>query len=93
MRERVNREPGSADYLSPRLETHSTRVARKLADRLVSETGASLTVRDLTRRPLAHIDDSFAVARNTPPDLLTSAQNPCCRPPMNCCGSSSLPIL
>lgn len=59
---------------SPRLESHSSRVARQLAEKLVSQTGSSLTVRDLTRRPLAHIDDSFAVARNTPPDLLTSAQ-------------------
>jgi FMN-dependent NADH-azoreductase len=59
---------------SPRLDSHSSRVARKLADNLVSPAGSTLTVRDLTRRPLAHIDDSFAVARNTPPDVLTSAQ-------------------
>jgi FMN-dependent NADH-azoreductase len=59
---------------SPRLDSHSTRVARKLADRLASQAGSGLTVRDLTRQPLPHIDDSFAVARNTPPDLLTSAQ-------------------
>ena len=59
---------------SPRLDSHSTRVAQKLADKLVSQSGSTLTVRDLTRRPLAHIDDGFAVARNTPPDLLTSAQ-------------------
>jgi FMN-dependent NADH-azoreductase len=59
---------------SPRLDSHSTRVAQRLADKLVSQAGSTLMVRDLTRRPLAHIDDSFAVARNTPPDLLTSAQ-------------------
>jgi FMN-dependent NADH-azoreductase len=59
---------------SPRLDSHSTRVAQRLADKLVSQSESTLTVRDLTRRPLAHIDDSFAVARNTPPDLLTSAE-------------------
>jgi FMN-dependent NADH-azoreductase len=49
-------------------------VARKLAEKLASQPGWALTVRDLTREPLPHIDDSFAVARNTPPDLLTGAQ-------------------
>jgi FMN-dependent NADH-azoreductase len=59
---------------SPRVDSYSTRVARKLAEKLASRPGSSLTVRDLTRQPLPHIDDSFAVARNTPSDLLTSAQ-------------------
>ncbi len=59
---------------SPRLESHSSRVARTLADKLASHAGSNLTVRDLTRRPLQHIDDSFAAARNTPSDLLTSTQ-------------------
>ena len=59
---------------SPRANSHSTRVARKLAEKLASRPGSGLTVRDLTHQPLPHIDDSFAVARNTPPDLLTSAQ-------------------
>ena len=59
---------------SPRLDSHSTRVARQLAEKLVSRGGSSLTLRDLTRQPLPHIDDIFAVARNTPPQLLTSAQ-------------------
>ncbi|MGA7540715.1 MAG: FMN-dependent NADH-azoreductase [Steroidobacteraceae bacterium] len=59
---------------SPRLESHSTRVARKLAEKLASEPGSNLTVRDLTSEPLPHIDDSFAVARNIPRDVLTSAQ-------------------
>ena len=59
---------------SPRVDSYSTRVARKLAEKLASRPGSSLTVRDLTRQPLPHIDDSFAAARNTPPDLLTSAQ-------------------
>lgn len=59
---------------SPRVESYSTRVARKLAQKLTSRPGSGLSVRDLTHQPLPHIDDSFAVARNTPPDLLTSAQ-------------------
>jgi FMN-dependent NADH-azoreductase len=49
-------------------------VGRQLAGRLASRPGCNLTVRDLARQPLPHIDDSFAVARNTPADLLTSAQ-------------------
>ena len=59
---------------SPRENSFSTRVARELAEKLASPPGSALTVRDLTHQPLPHIDDSFAVARNTPPDLLTSAQ-------------------
>jgi FMN-dependent NADH-azoreductase len=59
---------------SPRLDSHSTRVARKLAEKLASRGGSPLTVRDLASQPLPHIDDSFAVARTTPPQLLTSAQ-------------------
>ena len=59
---------------SPRVESYSTRVARKLAEKLARRPGSALTVRDLTRQPLPHIDDTFAIARNTPPDRLTSAQ-------------------
>ena len=59
---------------SPRVESYSTRVGRSLAEKLASRPGSSLTVRDLTRHPLPHIDDSFALARNTPTDFLTSAQ-------------------
>ena len=59
---------------SPRVDSYSTRVARKLAEKLASRPGSGLTVRDLTHQPLPHIDDSFAVARNTPPDDLTSTQ-------------------
>jgi FMN-dependent NADH-azoreductase len=59
---------------SPRVESHSTRVGRKLAEKLAGGPGSTLTVRDLTRHPLPHIDDSFAVARNTPADFLTSTQ-------------------
>lgn len=59
---------------SPRADSHSTRVARELAGKLASSPGSTLTVRDLRSQHLAHIDDSFAVARNTPSDHLTSAQ-------------------
>jgi FMN-dependent NADH-azoreductase len=59
---------------SPRVGSYSSRVARELAERLASRSAAALTVRDLRRHPLPHIDDTFAVARNTPPELLTSAQ-------------------
>ena len=59
---------------SPRVESYSTRVAGKLAKKLSSRPGSNLTVRDLARPPLPHIDDSFAVARNTPVELLTSEQ-------------------
>jgi FMN-dependent NADH-azoreductase len=58
---------------SPRANSHSTRVARELAEKLASSPGSTLTVRDLRNQPLPHIDDSFAVARNTPSDQLTSA--------------------
>jgi FMN-dependent NADH-azoreductase len=58
---------------SPRADSHSTRVGRDLAEKLARRPGSNLTVRDLTRQPLPHIDDTFAVARNTPPDRLTSA--------------------
>ena len=59
---------------SPRADSHSTRVARELAGKLASSPGSTLTVRDLRNQPLPHVDDSFAVARNTPSDRLTSAQ-------------------
>ena len=59
---------------SPRVESYSTRVGRKLAEKLAGRPGSHLVVRDLTHHPLPHIDDSFAVARNTAADLLTSAQ-------------------
>jgi len=59
---------------SPRVESYSTRVGRRLAQRLSSQPGSNFSVRDLTLQTLPHIDDSFAAARNTPPDLLTSAQ-------------------
>jgi FMN-dependent NADH-azoreductase len=58
---------------SPRADSHSTRVGRELAHKLAGPPGSNLTVRDLARQPLPHIDDTFAVARNTPSHLLTSA--------------------
>jgi FMN-dependent NADH-azoreductase len=59
---------------SPRAESFSTRIARELAEKLASRSGSKLVVRDLVGHPLPHVDDSFAVARNTPADSLTSAQ-------------------
>lgn len=60
---------------SPRLESHSTRVARALAERLASrEPNSTITVRDLTREPLPHIDHGFVTARELPADTLTPAQ-------------------
>ncbi len=60
---------------SPRSASYSTTVARSLAEQLVSlEPNASMTVRDLVRDPLPHIDDSFAVARDVPPENQTPAQ-------------------
>jgi len=59
---------------SPRAESYSTRVARTLAKRLAAKLDTSVVVRDLTREPLPHIDDTFAVARNTPAEHLTASQ-------------------
>jgi FMN-dependent NADH-azoreductase len=59
---------------SPRIDSYSTRVARILADKLKMQSGASVTEKDLTRQPLPHIDDTFAIARNQPPERLTVAQ-------------------
>jgi FMN-dependent NADH-azoreductase len=60
---------------SPRLDSYSSRVARSLAEKLASRVpDSTVVVRDLTREPLPHIDDTFAVARNLPPDKLTAPQ-------------------
>jgi len=60
---------------SPRSASYSTRVARSLAEQFTSiESDASITVRDLAREPLPHIDDSFAAARDVPPENQTPAQ-------------------
>jgi FMN-dependent NADH-azoreductase len=55
--------------------SYSTRVARSLAEKVASaRPNSTITVRDLTLQPLPHIDNSFAEARNTPPEQLTAAQ-------------------
>ena len=60
---------------SPRLESYSTKVGRSLAEQLASRApNSTLVVRDLTREPLPHIDDSFATGRTLPADKLTPAQ-------------------
>ncbi|HJR11742.1 MAG TPA: FMN-dependent NADH-azoreductase [Rhodanobacteraceae bacterium] len=60
---------------SPRLASHSTKVARSLAEQLAArEPGSTLAVRDLTHFPIPHIDDGFAVARGMPADELTPDQ-------------------
>ena len=60
---------------SPRLDSHSTRIARSLAEKLAKRAPhSSIVVRDLTQEPLPHIDDTFAAARNLPSEHLTSAQ-------------------
>ena len=60
---------------SPRLESHSTKVARSLAGQLALRApNSTVAHRDLTREPLPHIDDSFATGRALPVDQLTPAQ-------------------
>ena len=60
---------------SPRVESYSTKVARSLADKLASRSpDSTVVVRDLTREPLPHIDDSFVVARALAPNNLTTLQ-------------------
>jgi FMN-dependent NADH-azoreductase len=61
---------------SPRgAASYSTQVARNLAEKLaLGAVKSTITVRDLTAQPLPHIDDSFATARNTPPERLTPPQ-------------------
>jgi FMN-dependent NADH-azoreductase len=60
---------------SPRVDSHSTKVARSLAERLASRApNSTVTVRDLTREPLPHIDDSFTTGLSLPADKLTPGQ-------------------
>jgi FMN-dependent NADH-azoreductase len=61
---------------SPRATaSFSTRIARNLAEKLASRDANSIiSVRDLVAEPLPHIDDTFATARITPPERLTSPQ-------------------
>ena len=57
---------------SPRADSYSTRAARELSQRLAP--GSTITVRDLNKKPLPHIDDAFAVARTRAPEELTADQ-------------------
>jgi FMN-dependent NADH-azoreductase len=61
---------------SPRGDaSYSTRIARTLAEKLAArEATSTITVRDLTAKPLPHIDDTFATARGTPHEQLTLPQ-------------------
>lgn len=61
---------------SPRATaSYSTQVARALARNLISgRKDSTLIVRDLAAAPPRHIDDSFAIARNTPPEQLSPSQ-------------------
>ena len=61
---------------SPRATaSYSTRVAHALAKNLTSRrTDSTLIVRDLAAEPPQHVDDSFAIARNTPPEQLSPSQ-------------------
>jgi len=60
---------------SPRNASYSTQVGRALANQLAKHApGSTVTLRDLTHEPLPHIDDTFAVARNTPAENLSATQ-------------------
>jgi FMN-dependent NADH-azoreductase len=60
---------------SPRTDSHSTHVATILAQKLASHDSTSkLVVRNLNADPVPHIDDTFATARNLPPEKLNAAQ-------------------
>jgi FMN-dependent NADH-azoreductase len=60
---------------SPRVSSYSSQVARSLADKLAKvHPNPRITVRDLARESLPHINDIFAVARNTPLESLTPEQ-------------------
>ena len=60
---------------SPRgAASYSTQVAQALATALTRGGRGDLVVRDLARDPLPHIDESFAIARNTPAEQISPAQ-------------------
>ena len=52
----------------------STKVASALADRLTSEPGATLKIRDLAAESLPHIDPAYVIGRMLPPEQRTPAQ-------------------
>jgi len=61
---------------SPRGQaSRSTKVASALADRLTSEPGATLKIRDLAADTLPHIDPAYTVGRMLPPAKRTPAQS------------------
>jgi len=60
---------------SPRGQSSlSTKVASALADRLTSQTGATLKIRDLAAEALPHITPAYVVGRMLPPEQRTAAQ-------------------
>jgi FMN-dependent NADH-azoreductase len=52
----------------------TTQLASALADRLTSEPGATLKIRDLAAEALPHIDPAYVVGRMLPPEQRTPAQ-------------------
>jgi len=56
--------------------SHSSRIARSLADQLASgDSRSSVVVRDLSKEPLAHIGEDFVTALGTAPEQRTPAQS------------------
>ncbi len=62
---------------SPRGDaSHSSRIARALVDQLISgDPQSTVTVRDLGKEPLPHIDEHFVGALFSPPENHTPAQS------------------
>jgi FMN-dependent NADH-azoreductase len=62
---------------SPRGDaSHSTKIARSLAEQLAAaEPKSTIVVRDLSRQPLAHIGEDFVTALATPAQKRTAAQS------------------
>jgi FMN-dependent NADH-azoreductase len=56
--------------------SHSSRIARTLADQLAGgDPNSTVVVRDLAREPLPHIGEDFVTALGTPPENRTPAQS------------------
>jgi FMN-dependent NADH-azoreductase len=53
----------------------STKAATALADRLTTEMGAELTIRDLAAESLPHIDGNYTLGRFLEPDQRSADQN------------------
>ncbi len=61
---------------SPRGDaSHSSRIARTLADQLASGNPSAVVVRDLFKEPLPHIGEDFVAALGTAPEQRTPAQS------------------